>query len=59
MTKLNPSNQRRELEQSRSAPLQVPTQLGKQASTDITGSMNALLAAYLRCILRPGIFIGI
>jgi starvation-inducible DNA-binding protein len=44
MTDLNSSNRHREPEQRRSAPLQLPTQLARQATTDIAGGMNALLA---------------
>jgi starvation-inducible DNA-binding protein len=44
MTPIDSSKGRRELEKRRIAPLQVPTQLGSQASVDVAGGMNALLA---------------
>ena len=33
----------------RKAPLGTPTGLGKEATRDLSGALNALLAAFSRC----------
>ena len=46
------SARRRELTQRRRSPLITPTDLGAQASTDIAGSMNAVLADIFALYLK-------
>jgi starvation-inducible DNA-binding protein len=52
MSKSDPSNRQRELEQRSRAPLLVPTQLGNQAAIDIAGGLNALLADVFALYLK-------